>query len=222
METRPDTLYRLAGAGIIAAAIVACAGGAGRALLSEVGDPQGLIASSAAAVAFAANMVLILCLPAIALRQAGRAGVAGLIGYALFAIALLSMGVAGEMVFGLLLPGLPASVAAQPPAGVTVVFLLTELAAVVGLTLLGVATVRARVFPAWTGWALLGSAVVLVVADVRPPLPAGAALGMTAEALHYLFFTAALIGMAVTVMRDGAPAAGVRSHLAAMAGQGRG
>jgi hypothetical protein len=220
METRPDTLYRLAGGGLIAAALVAGAAGAGRALLSEVGDPQGLIASGAAAVAFTANMVLILCLPAIALRQAGRAGVAGMIGYALFAIALLSMGVAQEMIFGLLFPSLPASMLAQPPTGITVVFLLTQLVAVVGLTLLGIATVRARVFPAWTGWALLASAVVLVLADVRPPLPAGTAVGITAEALHYLFFTAALIGMAVRVMGETAPPAGLRSQVAAMAGRG--
>lgn len=210
-----ETLYRLAGGGLIIGALVAGAGGAGRALLSELGPPQSFAAAAAAVVAFVANMGLLICLPAIAARQARRAGLAGLAGYVLFALALLSMGVGMEMIFGLLFPSLPPAMTANPPAGVLVTFALTELTAVAGLGLLGVATLRARVFPSWTGGALIASAVVLVVADLPARISFGAGLQMVTETLHYVFFTAALIGMAVTLIRGDSVSAIAERRMAA-------
>jgi hypothetical protein len=66
-------------------------------------------------------------------------------------------------------PNLPASMTDNPPAGVLLSFLAGEVAELVGLVLLGIATIRARVYPRAIGWCLLASAPLFLVGEA--PLP---------------------------------------------------
>ncbi|HEX4212113.1 MAG TPA: hypothetical protein VIA06_02145 [Candidatus Dormibacteraeota bacterium] len=210
-------LSRIAGGSLAVAAVVAGVGGAGHAFLSSIG-PEGGLAGVGALLAMIANLVVVAAMPAVAVRQTREAGLIGLAGFVLFSFVLMGMGVGMDMIFALVAPALPASPLSTPPAGVMVAFAAVEIAAIVGLTLWGVGTIRARVFPAWTGWAMIASAAVLITADLPFPV---AAVTMLAEALHYALFTAALVGVGAMLVRlpvaaaPGAAAHAVESEYAA-------
>src|SRR6202171_4519921 len=99
------SLCRVAGLGLAISATVA---GAGDATYNLLGQPDpGAAAPYAAALAFIANISVLMCVPAVGIRLAHRAGVLGLIGYALLSIGLAVFGVAAYMINAVVAPNLP-------------------------------------------------------------------------------------------------------------------
>lgn len=138
-----DSLYRAAGLGLLVGGIIAGAGDLGHNLLSK--EPASTAATAAALAAIVGSLLVVMCLPALAVRLAERAGVIGLLGYGLLIEGFVIFGVGGQMLNAFVDPIQPPDLAAQPPVGLIATFMLTELGATVGLILLGVATLRARV-----------------------------------------------------------------------------
>ena len=112
--------------------------------------------------------ILLLGLPGIYVRQAGRAGILGLLGFLLVWYVTLFQGVMTPFANVTVIPGLlthqvTLSYALTPPSTWTPFFIVSMVSQVLGVLLLAIATLRARVFPRWIGWLLVATLVVGVV-----------------------------------------------------------
>ena len=186
-------LFRLAGFGLAISGIIAGAGDATYNLLGpQAGAP---VAPFVAGVTFVANIGVLLCLPGIGIRLAERSGVLGVIGYVLLSVGLAVFGVASYMINAVVSPNLPPELEQQPPVGLITIWMTTELLALVGLIVLGLATLRARAFARWIPWALFGSALLVALSDA--PIPGVQLVG----AAHAILLYAGLVAMAVSLIR---------------------
>jgi hypothetical protein len=140
------------------------------------------------------SLLFVIGLPGMYLRQAGRAGALGFVGFLLVFFAVLL----GEAAFSLLqiivLPFL-AQHAPQligpnsgPPA-LFVLFIVAPLMITIGSILLGIATMRARVFPRLVGILLLVSGIIFLL--TIPPLPSP--LGDILEVAAFVAFDVAFL-----------------------------
>jgi hypothetical protein len=143
---------------------------------------------------------LLLSLPAMYARQSNTAGWLGLTGYALLQTGILVLVVVAAT--PILYPTLKTATAEN-----LVVFLL-GIALTLGLLLTGIATIRAGVFPRWSGILLLaamaGFFFVFFVAEFLPP-----AAGQAGSALFGILLSLALawIGISLWIGKIG-PVAG--------------
>ena len=120
------------------------------------------------------SLLLAMGLPGLYLRQATRAGALGFVGFVLLSLGVLLGGVAFATVQVLIFPYLAQaapkllpSAGTGPIAGFLLLILGPGLLLAVGNILLGIATMRSRVFPRWTG-ILLIFAGVLFLLSVAP------------------------------------------------------
>lgn len=114
------------------------------------------------------SMFLLLGLPGMYARQAGRAGILGLLGFLLIWYVNLMQGILIPFSTVTFIPLLAAhivtpSVVTTPPSTWAPFVLVSMVGQVLGLLLLAIATLRARVFPRWIGWLLIATLVVGVV-----------------------------------------------------------
>jgi hypothetical protein len=111
------------------------------------------------------SVLLLLGLPGMYVRQAGRAGILGLLGFLLVWYVTLFQGVMTPFANVTIIPGLlthqvTLSYALTPPSTWTPFFIASMIGQVLGVLLLAIATLRARVFPRWIGWLLVAALVV--------------------------------------------------------------
>jgi hypothetical protein len=162
---------RWSGGALVAAALVL-----GAALLMQpLGLPGRLPAPLGSLLLLVGSLLLMLALPGMYAHQAEAAGGLGLVGYVLLAVGnVLLIGFAVAPLFNPSITGLDAeeSVAAG----------LLALALLVGFVLTAVATLRARVYPRWSGILLLAAGVGFLfsffVAEDLPRI-AGALIGVS-------------------------------------------
>lgn len=118
-------------------------------------------------VSFIGSLLFLLGLPAIAVRQAPRAGWLGFVGFILTFIGGLlftSFSVVGLLIFPWLAQVAPKLIAGNgPPPPFFVFFLVAGVLFAVGGVLLGIATMRAGVFPRWAGLLIIIGAVLNLV-----------------------------------------------------------
>jgi hypothetical protein len=120
---------------------------------------------------------LLLGLPGMYARQAERAGILGLLGLLFVWYITLMQGVilpfTNVTIISLITAHIASpSLVATPPPAWGPFFMLSMVSQVIGIPLLAVATLRARVFPRWIGWTLLATLVV-GVASMLPFMPEG-------------------------------------------------
>jgi hypothetical protein len=119
--------------------------------------------------------LVLLGLPRMYARMAGPAGVAGLVGAVLIALAWMFFGVFLSLFGVLVAPWLadqaPALVAATAPTptGIVVAFIAALVAWFVGTVLLAIPFLRGRVQPRWVGYLLLAAALLQVGGDLIAP-----------------------------------------------------
>jgi hypothetical protein len=165
----PQTIYRLSGGILIVGSLFAITG----LLLHPSGSTPINVLSP---IWLPANLLILvgallvaLGLPGMYARQAERAGKLGLIGFTLTFIVILLFNVALGAIETFLFPALAANAAtrsllAGPLPGTYGRFLLVAvLLELVGPVLLGIATLRANVFPRWTGWLLIAIPVLVLL-----------------------------------------------------------
>ncbi len=149
--TSTSRLYRLGGACLFAGCVVLVIGAGIR--VSTGTDPSNTVAAAGWFVQAIGAMLVVLGLPAAYLRQAAVTGRLGLVGFVGISLFLFIFGIFGGLVHGLVVPVLAARgpAMAARPASVGLAFFAAALLGLVGSLSWGLTTVRARVFPRWTG-----------------------------------------------------------------------
>jgi hypothetical protein len=134
-------------------------------------------------LAMIGGLVVVLAMTGVYVRISAQAGWPGLIGWALLQVAniMISMGLTAVYLLAVPVLGRDARRAFDAATGtqagnpVLLFSLVGLLALVVGVTLFGFAIRRARVFPSWTGWALIVAGIATLVATIvrgaQPAVP---------------------------------------------------
>lgn len=172
------TLYRLSGITLIVGSIVAAIGLIISSFASQGNDPN-QYKTSLFTITFLMTIIGLMLvtagLPGIYVRQARQTGWLGLIGFMLILFGgLLFMSL--FMMSFIFLPYLaevaPKLVADQNsgPAAIGLFFIVASLMYTLGTISFGIATMRAHVFPRWTGLMLIIGGI-LILADVVPLPP---------------------------------------------------
>lgn len=174
-----STLYRLGSVGVVLGAVLI-------ALASLVPMPEDLKASAASgmyylvAIGMLVGAVLLIAgLPALYLRQHRESGVLGLVGFLLMLgpaiVITVGLAFAQTLIFPWMatLP-LSASQFGQGPPALGVFFPVATVLVAVGGVLFGIATLRARVFPRWTGISFIALVVISLAANFAGPVEVAA------------------------------------------------
>jgi hypothetical protein len=138
--------------------------------LATITSPMSMVSS---VIGFIGSVLVLIGLPGVYARQAGRAGILGLLGFLFFWYVTLYQGVIIPFTSVTIISQITAhlvpqsvAVATTPPPAWTPFFLVSLVGQVLGILLLAIATLRARVFPRWTAWLLIATLVVGVVSFV--------------------------------------------------------
>lgn len=220
------TLYRLSGGTLIAGSLLILLGSIVGAILfpGHSSTPAQVLGSSWPLVmlmTLIGSLLFVIGLPGMYLRQAERAGALGLIGFILIFFDLLLQGAVFSSVQIVVLP-LLAQKAPQLlggnglPFSAFLILLVSGLMQIIGGILLGIATMRAHVFPRWTGVLLLASGIAFLL--TIPPLPSP--IGDSIEVISFAALAGALIGCGSTLL-TGERATGEAAPSAAKAQAGR-
>ncbi|MBO0781456.1 MAG: hypothetical protein J2P37_21765 [Ktedonobacteraceae bacterium] len=138
--------------------------------LASITSPLIMIGS---VIGFLGSALVLLGLPGIYAHQAKRAGILGLLGFLFIWYVTLFQGVIipfsnvtiiSQMTAHIVPSSL--AVATTPPPAWTPFTLVSMGSEVLGILLLALATLRARIFPRWTGWLLIATLVLGVVSFV--------------------------------------------------------
>ena len=194
------TLYRLSGGTLIAASLLILISSIVGAILfpGHSSTPQQVLSLPwllLTLITLIGSLLFVIGLPGMYLRQAERAGSLGIIGFILLFFAILLQGATFSTVQVIILPFL-AQKAPQfmggnsLPAGAFLLLLVSGLMQIIGAILLGIATMRAHVFPRWTGILLIVAGVGLLL--TLPPLPEIASSIL--ETISFIAFSLAFIG----------------------------
>jgi hypothetical protein len=134
--------------------------------LATLTSPLSLISSI---IGIIGSILVLLGLPGMYTRQAGRAGILGLLGFLFIWYVTLYQGVLIPFTSVTIISQITAHIVPQsaalplattPPPAWTPFFLVSMVGEVLGILLLAIATLRARVFPRWIGWLLIATLVV--------------------------------------------------------------
>ncbi|MBO0794638.1 MAG: hypothetical protein J2P36_27300 [Ktedonobacteraceae bacterium] len=174
------TSYRLSGIALLIGSILSIAYYLSGAFvngndLASITSPLIVVGS---VIGFIGSVLVLLGLPGMYARQAGRAGILGLLGFLFLWYVTLFQGVIIpfsnvtiiSQIAAHIVPASLTIVTTSPPAWTpfTIASMVSE---VLGIILLAIATLRAQIFPRWTGWLLVATLVVGVVSFV-PFFPA--------------------------------------------------
>jgi len=191
------TLYRLSGLALLMGALLEIITAIVIALLFPSNTPQQ--ASSApqqylttswlivALLSLVSSLLQVGGLPGVCVRQRAQAGRLGLVGFILTqAGSILFVGI--NVIDLLVLPFLAVNDQRllTPPASYTTYLLAAALLVTVGVVLLGLATMRAVVFPRWAALLLIVSIVINLVSFTPLPTGIGGLVEKVAEVLYAL------------------------------------
>ena len=164
------TLYRASGLALLLGALLFIIGNVLSTVLFSGNSTASQLSSApfvtVSILSFIGSALLLLGLPGVVVRQTVRAGWLGLIGFVLIAFGgLLFTGF--SVVSFLILPWLavnaPNLAAGNGPPASFAYFLVAGVLLAVGGVLLGIATMRARVFPMWAGLLIIVGSVLNLV-----------------------------------------------------------
>ena len=161
-------------------------------------------------------MLILLGLPALHARQSDKTGALGLAGFLLLFFGLPLVDLIHSVVFANVLETLVAGTSPdQALALLTTAFstqpwvtleMLGNPLLGLGILLFGIATIRARVFPSWNGWLLIGALILNFGANFLPQV-GGASYGGIALYLSMVGFGYALLSGQQTVPQPATAAA---------------
>lgn len=162
------TSYRLSGVALLIGGVLSVIYYLTQALFLSDTDPKALTSSLeliSSLIGFIGAILVLLGLPGIYARQARRAGILGLLGFLFVWYVFLFQGVLIPFTSVTIVPELAAhpatrSLATTPPPAFGPFFFVSLVGQILGILLLAIATLRARVFPRWIGWLLIATLVV--------------------------------------------------------------
>ena len=148
------------------------------------------------------SLLSVIGLSGMYLRQATRAGVLGLVGFILLFFGFLLGGTAFSSVQITVLPWLaqvaPKLLEGNLPVSVFLLLIVSDLLQVIGFILLGIATMRSRVFPRWAGILLLASGIISLLTFPNIPSP----LGDIIEVASFLAGAGAFLGCGYALVAE--------------------
>lgn len=198
------TSYRLSGVALIIGSVLTISYYVSEAFITGP-FPQALagpVAVIGSLIGFLGSLLVLLGLPGVYTRQAKAAGILGLLGFLFVWYVILFQGVLIPFTSVTIEPMLatdPATqhiLAAGPLASFDPFNYVSMVGETLGILLLAIATLRARVFPRWTAWLLIAT-VVLNAASFVPFFPG--ALGNVATIIGYL----PLVGFGYALLSPG-------------------
>ena len=150
-----------------------------------------------------AVLLILLGLPALYARQSNKIGILGLIGFVLLFFGLPLVDLIHSVVFANMLETLVAGTSPEQALSLlttafsTQPWLTLEMLGNpllgLGILLFGITTIRARVYPSWTGWLLIGALVLNFIANFLPQVGGasygGIALYLSLAAFGYALFS---------------------------------
>jgi hypothetical protein len=193
-----STLYRWSGLVLLSGGLVGLVGAVLVTLLfpGHHHTPQEVVSASwpwVQGVLFGGLVLSTLGVPGLYLRQAARAGSLGFVGFGLLSLGLLLAGVSLGAITTFMLPILgqwaPTFLSGSTSIPLTVLLLLIIgpfLLQGVGALLLGIASLRARVFPRGAGILLLASGVLYIIIAPLPPSSIGNIVELAADVSFFL------------------------------------
>jgi hypothetical protein len=185
-----STLYRLSGIGLLMGGLLATLGTliqgfSNDNLLSPLWIPAGL-------AVLIGEMFFLLGLPGLYTRQAHKAGVIGLVGFILFFLSALLLGIGTSTLYIFIFPWLTqnAPKLADGPSALNFFFPLAGLLNLIGALLFGVATIRAGILSRAATILLLVAAVLGFAANFVPlPSISSITTALTFIALAWFGYT---------------------------------
>ena len=165
------------------------------------------------------SLLFVISLPGMYLRQAGRAGALGHVGFVLLFLGSLLGGAAFSSVQIIVLPWI-AQKAPQiltgngMPVSAFLLLVISGLMQMIGAILLGIATMRAHVFPRWTGVLLLVSGIAYLL--TIPPLPSP--IGGIIEVVSFITLAGAFIRCGYQLITGGQETAEAEARPVAQVG----
>ncbi len=172
------TLYRWSGLVLLVGGLLGLVSSILEAVLypGDSATPAQILSATAMLVlsmSFVGFLLIAIGFPGGYLRQAARAGRLGFVGFVLLSLGLLLGGVGLGAVLTIILPYLaqsaPKLLTGDPPPALLLLIIGSTLLWAVGGILLGIASIRARVFPRWVGILLLASGIISIIGIPLPP-----------------------------------------------------
>jgi len=172
------TLYRWSGLVLLVGGLLGLVSSILEAVLypGDSATPAQILSAPAMLVlsmSFVGFLLIAIGFPGGYLRQAARAGRLGFVGFVLLSLGLLLGGVGLGAVLIITLPFLaqsaPKLLTGGPPPALLLLIIGSTLLWAVGGILLGIASIRARVFPRWAGILLLASGIISIIGIPLPP-----------------------------------------------------
>jgi hypothetical protein len=171
------TSYRLSGIALIIGSVLSIVYNICQAFLNgnDLASITSPLSMFSFVMGFIGSVFVLLGLPGVYARQAGRAGILGLLGFLFLWYVTLYQGVIIPFTSVTIISQITAHIVPQsvavpmattPPPAWMPFFLVSLVGQVLGILLLAIATLRARVFPRWTAWLLIATLVVGVVSFV--------------------------------------------------------
>jgi hypothetical protein len=149
------------------------------------------------------NVLFVLGLPGIAVRQSSRAGWLGFVGFVLTllgGITITCLTFTFFAIFPALAQADPKLAASFFPPSILVSSLLGGVLLAVGGTVLGIAIMRAKIWARWTGLAL----VLGVILNLGTSLPSGGILGAILSTVAFVLIAVAFGWIGYNLMTAGA------------------
>jgi hypothetical protein len=172
------TLYRLSGLALLVGALLSLIVDVAEDLFISIEDPHQVLSASWLTVMLLSTISSVLVvggLPGILVRQRAQAGWLGLLGFVLTLVSgilLTGLTITRLLVFPYLAATAPQLLTGDsPPVSIIMYTLVAALLVVVGAALLGVATMRAGVFPRWAGLLLIVGVALNLALLVPLPNP---------------------------------------------------
>jgi len=166
-----STSYRLSGIALIVGSVLSVIYYVSQAFINgnDLTQLAGPLSVYGSLIGFIGSLLVLLGLPGMYVRQAQRAGILGLLGFLFVSYIIVLQGVIVPFTSVTIVPTLvnhPATRSLlndQSAFSFGPFFLVSTVAQTVGILLLAIATLRAKVFPRWIGWLFIATLVLGVV-----------------------------------------------------------
>lgn len=187
------TLYRASGLALLLGAVLGIIGNILNTAVFSGNDPQQYLSSFwlfVQVLSLLGGLLLLLGVPGIVIRQAPRAGWLGFIGFVLTFIGgflFTSFSLVTLLVLPWLAQAAPKLAAGNGPPALFVFFLVAGILFALGGILLGIAIMRAGIFPRWAGLLLIIGSVLNLV-----DFPLNGVIGSIVGTIAFILFALAL------------------------------
>ncbi len=157
-----NTLYRLSGFGLLLGGIIAAIGNV---LANIASSPTSTASTTGYTLSIAGGIFVAICFVSVYLREAGRVGIVGLLGFLLLMLSRLLLAISYGMINLVIAPLLTKIAPDGNIPGTDGLLTIGAAASILGVILFSIASIRAAVFPRWIPIVLLVGFILNTVVE---------------------------------------------------------